>query len=545
MANFPDLKSPKLDQAADMLTWLSGATELCKVLQIEKFTRLGPLPAHRFLAYLAREGLVTEIISTNYDTCIEKTFRNSFSGQEDADARAGEALAVIWSLAHYRTQAGRSRSKKKGDPVLHLYKINGDADDYDKALTAYDVDLDPERLDERASRIILTERQLQTFRDELWARDLFADRARSRSLLFCGFGSEEPQVRHYAMLLMEEMQRQSRPVRDWADIAELPNAPFLAIHDGSPSFAQLQIMVGFVTAHVQNTIPPRGEPALEAAFSNVFFGSFGGFLENAPMTERGKLPADLFFTKLFQATWLRRVDQELTPGYALHTWLRSIVRTHGAWVGWLREAIGADAMSFDSDDKRQTYRSLFGTTDELFKIDPENQNGPILIMGWLYAAYTGGEQLGHGLDFYLSLREEPLFTLATLLLITWLQSNDGRVPERPWDKVKITAGLGLRLSLPPRQGEQDERTIYLLREGMRASPSRFPEPAKGSIWIIMVPGNTLPSKGNETVVTGSPFTPSKIVYRSTAAVLRNAETPRKTPRDVLDFVFTSPVGEDP
>ena len=43
------------------------------------------------------------------------------------------------------------------------------------------------------------ERQLQNWRERKWARDLFNDCLRSRTLVFSGFGSEEPQVRHTAL----------------------------------------------------------------------------------------------------------------------------------------------------------------------------------------------------------------------------------------------------------------------------------------------------------------------------------------------------------
>lgn len=50
----------------------------------------------------------------------------------------------------------------------------------------------------------MTERQLQDWRRHGWAEHMFRDRARTRRLLFVGFGSEDPMVRHTVMQVSEE-----------------------------------------------------------------------------------------------------------------------------------------------------------------------------------------------------------------------------------------------------------------------------------------------------------------------------------------------------
>ncbi len=55
----------------------------------------------------------------------------------------------------------------------------------------------------KKSNIILTERQLQNWRENKWARDLFRVRCRTRSILFSGFGSQEPQIRHTVLQVKE------------------------------------------------------------------------------------------------------------------------------------------------------------------------------------------------------------------------------------------------------------------------------------------------------------------------------------------------------
>lgn len=106
------------------LTWLAelgapvwGHEEVCKELEIEKFAALEPLAAHRYLAFLAREGLIGEVITTNYDCCIERAFRESFGSETPVKP----PLSVITNLSEYRAMG---RGLFPGDrPVLRLYKI--------------------------------------------------------------------------------------------------------------------------------------------------------------------------------------------------------------------------------------------------------------------------------------------------------------------------------------------------------------------------------------------------------------------------------------
>jgi len=537
-------KSPKLDQAADLLTWLAGASHLCKVLQIHAFAQLTPQPAHRFLGYFAREGLITEIITTNYDTCIEQAFRASFGDSSDyvGTSRASDALSVVFNLAHYRAHAGRSRTAY-GDPVLHLYKINGDAADYETAVAEYEHNRDPQRLEQRAARIILTERQLQTFRDEMWARDLYADRVRSRSLLFCGFGSDEPQVRHHAMLLMEEMQRQSHPVKEWNDIPKLPNAPFFAVYEPYLAFNQLQVLTGFTVAHARLGMPTDGTTALRIAHSNAFVGAFAEVLESSPASKWGpRLQADLFFEKLFQAVWLRRVKEELQVGRVFHGWLRSLVIEHRAWANWLMERIGATSRApttLDSDEQKCATRwALFGIAEQFFG----RTNLPTNFMEFVHAAQTGGTQLSQGSDYYLSLREDPLFILLLLLFLVWLTGARGQ-EKISFGYLGAEPGLGLRIPVYSSAGVT--RVVYLVKEGVRENVSRWAAQIPDQVWLIEIPGNerVVPTYAPPVIadswVQPLSLRPVTLLRRTAAAVVRVACTPEADPVEVLSRVFAT------
>ncbi|CAE6869979.1 hypothetical protein R69746_08343 [Paraburkholderia aspalathi] len=47
-------------------------SELAHILQIRDFADLDPTPAHYYLAFLVREGLISELVTTNYDCNLER-----------------------------------------------------------------------------------------------------------------------------------------------------------------------------------------------------------------------------------------------------------------------------------------------------------------------------------------------------------------------------------------------------------------------------------------------------------------------------------------
>jgi hypothetical protein len=268
---------------ADLGTLLWGHREVCRTIKIEQFAYLNPLPAHRYLAYLAREGLVTEIISTNYDCCIERAFNDSFGFDGE------RPIAVIRNLADYRQQGGCQ--SHRGQPRLRLYKINGCAGKYEKALKNAE-ESPTEGLshwEATARSIILTERQMQDFRDAHWAKGLLQDRGRCKSLFFCGFGSEEPQVRHAVIALAAEFENPSANLYRPDDVAKLANAPFLAAYDKKLSFPQIQILSAFFDAHTRHdSVALSAAERVRAWSINVFSGSD----DQAFRSVDGKLPAD-------------------------------------------------------------------------------------------------------------------------------------------------------------------------------------------------------------------------------------------------------------
>lgn len=465
-----------LSQLAEIGQLLWGANAVCQTLRIDEFAALEPLPAHRYLAYLAREGLITEIISTNYDCCIERAYRRSLGpdlcpNPNDLD---GVTPAVIRNLDEYRAKANRRGGWTQGicRPILRLYKINGCADAYRDARRdaerhngrEYD-----EALARQAERIILTERQLQSFRKENWALDLFRDRARTRNLLFCGFGSEEPQVRHAALSITQEFQNCRLPVPA-DEAASLPNAPWVAAYE-QLQFYQVQILTGFVHAHAGATV--TGPPLacqVAALLHNVFLGpdacALGG--------ETPKLTADLFLQALYERTFSALLRIELADDSRLAGWLRA--NAPDRWRLWL------DCL-FPLAAPAQTVGDGTAIVDRATGLDagckallqPTGLNAPLRLWTWIWAMYKPATATQPPPLWYLPLTEDPLSILVPLLLASALaakeQASDaggtgapGAQPLAPWwDGLRPVEQQGLEIPLAATASGM-ARAIYLVQE---------------------------------------------------------------------------------
>lgn len=228
-------KQSKLGNLAELYLWeiKTGSDDnangpygqLIKLLRIDEYTELEPTPTHTYIAWLAREGLISEVITTNYDCNFENAYRSVGSNA---------AVDVISSLADYRKNGAPGSGEV---PRLKVFKINGCA-------TKLHDDSDTQRFE----KILLTERQLQQWRNRQWAADIFKDRLRSRSLFFNGFGSDEPQIHHTLQTVLDEYGDASNKTST-GGVLDKPTAPIVAIYDPHPSFHQQQIVKTFAQMH--------------------------------------------------------------------------------------------------------------------------------------------------------------------------------------------------------------------------------------------------------------------------------------------------------
>lgn len=219
---------------AEAIYWRYGSAVLCEKLDIAAWSEVEPTRAHRYLALLAGEGLVTDIVTTNYDCGLEIAWRQ---------VTGNETYTAIHNVE------GLTRPRERGMD-LRVYKINGCAQVLKEAGGS------GER-EKAAEAILLTDRQIQQFGKRRWAHDLLRVLLRERQIVFSGFGSDEPQIWHVVMDIFEEL---SLVVREGGRFV------WACGHDDQISFHILQALVAENEARGRKDA--AGRPKIE--FDNVF-----------------------------------------------------------------------------------------------------------------------------------------------------------------------------------------------------------------------------------------------------------------------------------
>jgi len=332
-------ETPSLAKLAEEYMWAQRSlgnsrpyTSLVRdVLQVHKFAELCPLPAHRYIAFLAREGCIEEIVTSNYDTCLSRAFQDTFY-----DEYRGSVVDQVADLNGYRAHAGRRHHKANG-PMLKIYHINGCAEclrDRENKPRS------PELLEAQCETILLTEAQLQDWRQRHWSREMLKDRLRTRSILFSGFGSPEPQVRHTVMQVIEEFSLSSSPENGQKpDENGTPwehcNAPFIHAYKTDPTFEQWQILLEFAAAN-GNGLPPERSKSQSNYFTGKDLDFFPDGASRQSYVRTGTLPADVFWQYVYTAVFWRLLDRELKQGSAFWYFVDSLVPCANALIKGMR-----------------------------------------------------------------------------------------------------------------------------------------------------------------------------------------------------------------
>lgn len=452
------LEETPFDRIADVADWVFGKERLCDALQIERFAALEPLAAHRYIAYLAREGLINEVFSTNYDCCIEKAYDSTFYPKTNG------AVCTIYDQETNRDCSGR-RWSALDDPLFKLHKINGCA-------RAYSEDRLP------ADAILLTERQLQGIDDSYgrrrrWVRTLLSERMHGHSLLICGFGSEEPQVRHTALTIIDEFDHDDgqRPELEPDAIADLPNAPFVAAYN-QIEFTQAQILVAFHRAHLKQRSGHQVDEGLrESALCGRDAAALG-------CEGPDRLTADAFFERLYQAAIARRLRDELQAGGPFRHWLGRIVAT-ALWLERLKEALTLQQAPGNP------WRPLLTHERDLIEVQVEQGQpvrAPMPLWRWIWSVCYPRADLPD--DWYLPLRTDARLILC--LLLFWACQSTQHIRPEP------RTGLGLEFDLA---GDQNQ-PVYLVRDGVEVPTNQEPGSDK-LLWLVSIPGDEVnpPSEG--------------------------------------------------
>ena len=469
-----------------------GQQALCETLRIEAFARLQPTNAHRYIALICREGLIGEVITTNYDTCLEQALKGTFP-------RLGNDLdtgfcQVITTLEEYRRFGGlRWRDNPlRATPMLRLYKVNGCAKWY------------KDNPSEAASSILLTERQLQSHYTNPWKEDLLRDRCRSHNLLLSGFGSEEPQVRHLLVRLHGEFSGgEGIPSSGRGREAELeevlrrPNAPFIAAYTQA-NFAHRQLMDVYLEAN--------GVPRAECVDDNIFDGDDAERFSEG--TQRGKLSADLFWEVVYQAVFKRLCKARLDSGSRFDVWLKARTPHACAWRNYLVHCLYPPVGDDDGktvgelDARLGRYRALLAFPRG------EPPTAPLPLMR-LIRIMRGESLTGHGgFNWYQPLNNHPLTVLSTLLFLCLFRIDPKKLMQDclgPCEKQPKAHPRGAAICLPGPDsecrdddaggsGEGDDCrgivSIYLCHHRYQASiDQHHPRTSERLIYRIVIPGS--------------------------------------------------------
>lgn len=199
---------------------------------------------HIVIGRLAKEGLIREILTTNYDALLETgclavgmenwdevTRREMFEDNQDGNGEGVSSVTAtpvgtgsVWVDA-FRVVSSRDQfaSLVPRNRLFHIYKIHGcnqalakligvSSEDYGNYLqgspnnagtgdTEQDVPLcggcSPISADPECTKLqkdftfVITRRELLHWRHDHWARDLFRDRVRSHHLILVGFGGAD------------------------------------------------------------------------------------------------------------------------------------------------------------------------------------------------------------------------------------------------------------------------------------------------------------------------------------------------------------------
>ena len=293
----------QLGEVAELCWAILGPAKTCAVLRLEDWNQRLPMAAHHYLAMLVREGLVAEVLETNYDNFVEEAVLETFGSERPKyestleKKRPVDAAPVIHDLDSYRKHIAQPRWPLKHEALVKVVKLNGCATAYRESIGG------TSDADNTAKKIILTEEQLQNWGEKAWAQDLLRDRVRSRALLFIGFGNQDPIVRHHAVAVIREFSfNESQRDGQWF---KMENAPFVMAYEKNLSFFQFQILCAFRAAHEkassENTLDN-----VASVYMNAFLGRDGKEIDETRTKE--ELPADLFLRRVVGLAICRHVS---------------------------------------------------------------------------------------------------------------------------------------------------------------------------------------------------------------------------------------------
>jgi hypothetical protein len=369
---------------------------------LEDWLGLVPENAHRCIAILAREGLIREVLTTNYDCLLENAFLDTFQPPISA---INERMVIIRDLRSFREHGAAILTKQKY-PVFRVFKLCGSVEQQEKD-------------DSPKTPVIVTERDLQDWGEQYWARDLVHDRVRSYSLLFIGFDSRDPMFRHHAIQVIEEFKgnQDDKSLTD-DSIWGLNNAPFIVAYE-QLSFYQSQVMLTYARSHLEDRAWKDSKDLFDCLHENVFRASDCKDLG----IDRRQLDANNFLDELMVLTLCRMVRDDYLqyPNSQILGYLKSVLRNPTQ----ILDAVVSGLI--DSQD-----RILYGWLTR-------NDEG---IRPW-FEIVRAFKRLGSNTARYHPFLESPI-KLPMILVLTYLlcsstnENNEIKEPDPTGNLVRIS-----------------------------------------------------------------------------------------------------------
>ncbi|HLT37006.1 MAG TPA: SIR2 family protein, partial [Enhygromyxa sp.] len=178
-------------------------------------------PRHEVIARWAREGLCRTLLTTNYDVLVEGAYRLSgFACRQcDDPSRAIEQPPLLTEISHFARVGEAVDFFRFGHTHRSalVAKIHGCAECYRwlRAQVVAALDRDDEQRLDRARQafanylpaIVFTFREIQNWRQDAWSRDLLANLLRTRSIVFCGYSTQDRVLHDAFRTAFEEIAR--------------------------------------------------------------------------------------------------------------------------------------------------------------------------------------------------------------------------------------------------------------------------------------------------------------------------------------------------
>lgn len=195
------------------------------------------LPRYQVFARLAREGLCTTLLTTNYDLLLEGGFRLAGFQPKGVETDKTEDPAREIPLVHQSFSRIADPSQffryGEGHRAALIVKIHGCVENYrkhreDGTCGAY------------LPAMVFTYREIQNWREDSWSRDYVSTLLRTRSIVFCGYSVMDPVIHDTFRSVYEEMARAQFTSKGSKDSQDAP--AFVIGTDDKKEFYGLEVL---------------------------------------------------------------------------------------------------------------------------------------------------------------------------------------------------------------------------------------------------------------------------------------------------------------